>query len=271
MVKRIVSVAICVAVLLFIYAPILLLVVYSFTDSNVIGKWDGFSLELYAQLFRDAEIMQILFNTVWLALAAAVLSTLLGTAGAIGIFYSKRKFAKPLQAASQIPVINAEIVTAISLALLFSALFLYRTYFSLIVGHMVLCTPFVVLSVMPKLKQMDPNIYEAALDLGASPSAALFKVVVPQIFSGVVSGFMLSITLSLDDYIVTAFTKPPMFDTISTYVVNATRGAQTEIKTALWALSTVIFVVVILAVVIMNVASAKTEKKQEVGAYDSRE
>lgn len=198
MVKKILSVLLCATVLVFIYAPILLLVVYSFTTSNVIGKWEGnFSFELYAQVFRSEEIMQILFNTVWLALAAAALSTVLGTAGAIGIFYSRRRAAKPLQAASQIPVINAEIVTAISLALLFSAVFLYRTYLSLIVGHMVLCTPFVVLSVLPKLKQMDSNTYEAALDLGASPSQALFKVVVPQIFSGILSGFMLSITLSL--------------------------------------------------------------------------
>ena len=263
MVKKILSVTVCVAVLLFIYAPILLLVVYSFTDSNVIGKWDGFSLELYAQLFRDAEIMQILFNTVWLALAAAVLSTLLGTAGAIGIFYSKRKFAKPLQAASQIPVINAEIVTAISLALLFSALFLYRTYFSLIVGHMVLCTPFVVLSVMPKLKQMDPNIYEAALDLGASPSAALFKVVVPQIFSGILSGFMLSITLSLDDYIVTAFTKPETFDTISTYVYNAVKNGTNSSTPALRALSALIFIVMIAAVLLLNLRARKHVKARK--------
>ncbi len=116
MVKKILSVALCVAVLVFIYAPILLLVVYSFTDSRVIGRWEGFSFDLYAELFRDAEIMQILFNTIWLALVAALLSTVLGTAGAVGIFYSRRRVAKPLQAVSQIPVINAEIVTAISLA-----------------------------------------------------------------------------------------------------------------------------------------------------------
>ena len=228
MVKKILSVALCVAVLVFIYAPILLLVVYSFTDAKIIGQWKGFSFGLYAQLFRDAEIMRILLNTVWLALAAAVLSTALGTAGAIGIFYSRRRVSKPLQAVSQIPVINAEIVTAISLALLFSMVLLYRTYFSLLVGHMVLCTPFVVLSVLPKLKQMDPNTYEAALDLGASPTYALFRIVIPQIFSGILSGFMLSVTLSLDDYIVTAFTKPKTFDTISTYVYNAVKNGGTS-------------------------------------------
>ena len=262
MVKRILSVLICALVLLFIYAPILLLVVYSFTESHVIGRWEGFSFELYAQLFRDAEIMQILFNTVWLALAAAGLSTILGTAGAIGIFYSRRRGAKPLQAMSQIPVINAEIVTAISLALLFSMLFLYRTYFSLIVGHMVLCTPFVVLSVLPKLKQMDSNTYEAALDLGASPSQALFRVVIPQIFSGIVSGFMLSITLSLDDYIVTAFTKPPMFDTISTYVYNAVKNGTNSSTPALRALSALIFIVMIAVLLIVNLRARKGAKER---------
>ena len=262
MVKKILSVALCAVVLVFIYAPILLLVVYSFTESKVIGKWDGFSFGLYAQLFRNAEIMQILFNTVWLALAAAALSTAVGTAGAIGIFYSRRRVAKPLQAVSQIPVINAEIVTAISLALLFSMVFLYRTYFSLIVGHMVLCTPFVVLSVLPKLKQMDSNTYEAALDLGASPAQALFKVVVPQIFSGILSGFMLSITLSLDDYIVTAFTKPPMFDTISTYVYNAVRNGTNSSTPALRALSALIFVVMIVILLAVNLRARKPAAKE---------
>ena len=262
MVKKILSVALCAVVLVFIYAPILLLVVYSFTDSRVIGRWEGFSFDLYAELFRDAEIMQILFNTVWLALAAAALSTVLGTAGAIGIFYSRRRVAKPLQAVSQIPVINAEIVTAISLALLFSMVFLYRTYFSLIIGHMVLCTPFVILSVLPKLKQMDPNTYEAALDLGASPSQALFKVVIPQIFTGILSGFMLSITLSLDDYIVTAFTKPKTFDTISTYVYNSVKNGTNSSTPALRALSALIFVVMIAILLIVNLRARKPAAKE---------
>ena len=128
---------------------------------------------------------------------------------------------------------------------------------------MVLCTPFVVLSVMPKLKQMDPNIYEAALDLGASPSAALFKVVVPQIFSGILSGFMLSITLSLDDYIVTAFTKPPLFDTISTYVYNAVKNGTNSSTPALRALSALIFIVMIAVVLAINLRARKPAAGKE--------
>ena len=170
-------------------------------------------------------------------------------------------------------MVNAEVVTAFSICILLIVVLGIEknTFVPLVIGHVVLCAPFVYLSVMPKLKQMDNGLYEAALDLGATPFQALYKVVIPQIIPGIISGFMLSITLSLDDYFITTYTKPATFDTISTYVVNATRGAQTEIKTALWALSTVIFLVVIAAVVIMNLASSRQIKRQEVGTYDSKE
>ena len=134
-----------------------------------------------------------------------------------------------------------------------------ETFIPLVVGHVVLATPFVYLSVVPKLKQMDHNLYEAALDLGADAATALRKVVIPQLIPGIVSGFLLAVTLSLDDYFITTYTKPATFDTISTYVVNATKGAQTEIKTALWALSTVIFVIILLVVVISNVANSRKD------------
>ena len=126
------------------------------------------------------------------------------------------------------------------------------SYIPLVIGLVSLCSPFVYLSVIPRLKQMDPQLYEAALDLGCSSFGALRKVVLPQLTSGIVSGFMMSITLTLDDYFITTYTKPSMFDTISTYVVNATKGAQTDVKTALWALSTIIFLIVIFVVIGMN-------------------
>ena len=156
--------------------------------------------------------------------------------------------------ANQIPVVNAEVVTGFSICvLLIVVLGLSKdSFFPLIVGHVVLEAPFVYLSVLPKLKQMDNSIYEAALDLGASAGLALRKVVIPQLIPGIVSGFMLSVTLSLDDYFITTYTKPSTFDTISTYVVNATKGAHTEIKTALWALSTLIFVVIVAGVLAWN-------------------
>ena len=136
------------------------------------------------------------------------------------------------------------------------------TFVPLVIGHVTLCAPFVYLSVMPKIRQMDSALYEAALDLGATPFGALTQVVIPQIVPGIISGFGLAITLSLDDYFITTYTKPATFNTISTYVVNATKGSQTTIKTALWALSTIIFAVVILFVAIVNVRTAKKEEAQ---------
>jgi spermidine/putrescine transport system permease protein len=164
---------------------------------------------------------------------------------------------------NQIPVVNADVVTGFSICILLVVVFGVSkdTFIPLVVGHVTLCAPFVYLSVVPKLKQMDPSIYEAALDLGATPPVALRKIVIPQIASGIVSGFALAVTLSLDDYFVATYTKPATFDTISTYVVNATKGAQTTIKTALWALSTVIFVVVILVVAVANLRADREEER----------
>ena len=199
--------------------------------------------------------MTIVWDTLILALVAAILATILGTIGAIGIYYSRGKLGKGVSAASRIPVINAEIVTAVALVLLFALIFTEsRSYFSMLIGHLVITTPFVVLSVMPKLKQMDPNMYEAALDLGASPFGALVKVVIPEILPGILSGFMLAVTLSLDDYIISAYTKPAGFDTISTYVYGAMAKSNANSSLpALRALSAIIFVVIILVVVCKNI------------------
>ena len=249
-------------VLLFLYAPILLLAVYSFIGTDIIGTSGEFSLVHYVSLFTDPKVLTMIGNTIFLALAAAALSTILGTLGAIGMYYSKRRTKTMLGAVSRIPIINAEIVTALALAIAFVVCAIPKSYFTLLVGHMVISTPFVVLSVMPKLKQMDNSLYEAALDLGASPAKALFRVVLPQIIPGVISGFMLAVTLSLDDYIVTFYTRPNGFETISTYVFNATtRGnAQTaETLSSFWALTTIIFILILLIVLISNLVGKKKE------------
>ncbi len=254
-------------ILLFIYAPIFTLVLYSFVDTPIVSIQEalriGFSFELYKKLFSDPALMKIVWDTLILAGVVAVLATLLGTAGAIGIYYSKGKFGKMVSATSRIPVINAEIVTAVALVLLFSLIFTEsRSYFAMIVGHLVITTPFVVLSVIPKLQQMDSNLYEAALDLGASPFKALVKVVVPEILPGVLSGFMLAITLSLDDYIISAYTRPAGFDTISTYVYGAMAKSNANSSLpALRALSAIIFVVIILVVVAKNIYSRRKESR----------
>ena len=246
-------------VLLFLYLPILVLAVYSFTDATQIGAIRGFSLKNYVTLFTTPELRDMIAGTIALAFSAAAIATLLGTMGAIGSFYSGKRVSSALSTVNQVPVVNADVVTGFSICILLVVVLGVSkdTFVPLLAGHVTLCAPFVFLSVVPKLKQMDPSIYEAALDLGATPAEALWKVVIPQILPGIVSGFALAITLSLDDYFVATYTKPATFDTISTYVVNATKGSQTTIKTALWALSTVIFAVVILIVVLMNLRAQK--------------
>ena len=261
--KKIVRGLIPLFALVFLYAPILILAVYSFTDATQIGAIRGFTMKNYVTLFTTEELRDMIVGTIILALSSALLATILGTLGAIGSFYSRKRLLSAVSTVNQIPVINADVVTGFSICILLVVVFGISkdTYLPLLFGHVTLAAPFVYLSVMPKLQQMDSSLYEAALDLGATPAAALSKVVIPQISSGIISGFSLAVTLSLDDYFIATYTKPATFDTISTYVVNATKGSQTAIKTALWALSTLIFVLVILIVVGVNVKAQRQEKE----------
>lgn len=252
--KRFVSVFWIVFVMSFLYLPVLLLAVYSFTDSSLIGVPGKFSLHNYITLFKMESLRNMIGGTLLLALVVAFLSTVLGTLGAIGGFYSGKRTRQLMESVNQVPVVNADVVTGFSICILMIVFLKMdkETYIPMVIGLISLCAPFVYLSVMPRLMQMDPQLYEAALDLGCTQRQALIKIVLPQIFPGILSGFMLSITLSLDDYFITTYTKPATFDTISTYVVNATRGAQTNVKTALWALSTLMFLVVVLIVILSN-------------------
>ena len=261
MVKKILAKSYIYLVLLIIYAPILLLIAFSFTDSTNIGTWNDFTFKLYADMFKNEEIMEALKNTIIAAISASIVSTVLGTLGAIGVYYSKPRTKEIINGIGQIPVLNAEIVTAISLTILFVALGIEFNFITLLIGHVILTVPFVYLNVIPKLKQMDPNIYEAALDLGATPKKALWSVVLPEIMPGVASGFLLSITLSLDDYIITAFTRNNSFATLSTYIYGATakKGA---LPATLRALTTVITVAVFVCVILVNVYQTKQEKKR---------
>lgn len=254
---------ICIMLLL-IYMPILILAVYSFTTSANIGSIHGWSLHNYVTLFTKDELRSMIVGTVLLAAGSALIATILGTLGAIGAFYSKKWASASINAMNEVPVVNADVVTGFSICILLIVAFGMSkdSYVPLVIGHVVLSAPFVYLSVVPKLKQMDSSLYEAALDLGATPFQGLTKVVIPQILPGIISGFALAVTLSLDDYFIATYTKPATFDTISTYVVNATKGSQTEVKTALWALSTVIFALVVIIVVAMNVAGRKDREER---------
>ncbi len=264
MVKKIIGKSYLALILLLMYAPILLLIAFSFTDSTLVGTWNGFSLDLYKQMFKNVEIMEALKNTILIAVVSSFCSTILGTIGAIGIFYSKDKAKKIVNGLNQIPVMNAEIVTAISLTIFFVALGIEFNFVTLLIGHMVITIPFVVLSVLPKLQQLDPNTYEAALDLGANPRKALWKVIIPEIMPGIISGFLLCITLSLDDYIITAFTRNNSFSTLSTYIygVTAKRGA---LPATLRALTTLITVAMFLVLLVINARSKKSNVKVKRG------
>lgn len=263
MIRKVCRWMVIIFVLLFLYLPILVLAVYSFTDATNIGAIRGFSVHNYVTLFTTPELRSMIAGTVALALGSALIATVLGTMGAIGSFYSRKGMASAITTMNQVPVVNADVVTGFSICILLVVVLGISkdTYIPLVAGHVTLCAPFVFLAVIPKLKQMDPSIYEAALDLGATPFTALIRIVIPQIFPGILSGFAMAVTLSLDDYFVATYTKPATFDTISTYVVNATKGAQTTIKTALWALSTVIFLLVVLFSAVMNIRANKEERK----------
>ena len=255
-------------VLILMYAPILYVAIFSFTKHPTTGMWSGFSFDNYINLFRsgniDAEkIWSAAGNTALVAVTAASISTILGTLGAIGIYYTRRKWIKnSMDFVTQIPVVNAEIVTAVSLCVMFvmCSKFMPRSFLTLVIGHVVLSVPYVVMSVEPKLEQMDPSLYEAAMDLGATQTKALWKVVIPDIIPGVLSGFLLSVTLSLDDYVITAFTKPTSgnFNTISTYVDSAMR--KSGVPTQFRAFTAILLVVILLVVVFMNVISTRRSK-----------
>ena len=261
MVKKILAKSYLWLILLLLYAPILLLVFFSFTDTTTIGTWNGFSFKPYQNLFGNKDIMTALKNTVILALTAGVASTILGTVGAIGIFYSSRRSKTAINAMSQIPVVNAEIVTALSLRILFAFFNIKLSFLTLLIGHVVLTVPFVVLSILPKLQQMDNNVYEAALDLGATPSRALWSVLIPQIAPGIIAGFILALTLSLDDYIITAYTRSDSFSTISTIVEGAVRIR--GLSNAYRALTTLIFLAVLGILITMNIMAGKKKAKLE--------
>jgi len=257
MVKKIFAKAFVYLILLLMYAPILVLIVFSFTTAESLGTWKGFDLSLYLELFQDEKIMNAVWNTILVAISSAVVATIIGTLGSIGTFYSKKKMKTAIQSVEQVQIATPEIVIALSLTILFVAIGLEFNFITLLIGHVVLTIPFVVLSIAPKLKQMDPNLYEAAIDLGATPSQALRKVIIPEILPGILSGFMLSVTLSLDDYIITAFTRNDTFDTLSTYLqgVIVKDGVPPQLR----ALTTILFLIVLFTALLIN--KNKSKKK----------
>lgn len=248
--------------LLLLYSPIFIIMIYSFTEAKVLGNWSGFSTKLYTSLFSSGthhSLTNALINTITIAVIAATASTILGTITAIGAFNLRPGARKMLSFVNNIPILNGDIIIGISLFLLFVSLGIPQGYFTVVLAHITFCTPYVVLSVLPRLKQMNPNIYEAALDLGATPMQALRKVIVPEILPGMISGFMLAFTLSIDDFAVTVFTiGNEGLETLSTYIYSDARkgGLTPELRP----LSTIIFIVVLVLLIIINRRSSKKKE-----------
>lgn len=246
-------------IIVFLYAPILVLVVLSFNSSKSRSKWGGFTTKWYASLFTNESIMTALKNTLIIALLSALIATIIGTLASIGINHMKKIPRAIMIGITNIPMLNADIVTGISLMLLFLALHYELGFSSVLISHITFNIPYVILSVLPKLQQTNRNTYEAALDLGASPLHAFFAVIFPDIFPGILSGFLLAFTMSLDDFIITHFTRGATVNTLSTMIYSETRKG---IKPEMYALSTLLFLSVLILLIIINRRNAYQEKKK---------
>lgn len=243
-------------ILFLMYAPIVTLIVLSFNVSKSRAKWGGFTLHWYSSLFQDKAIMAALYNTLLIALVSAILATIIGTAASIGINAMNAKGKTIMMGITNIPILNSEIVTGISLMLLFIACRVTLGFSTILLAHITFCIPYVILSVLPKLKQTSKSTYEAAQDLGAGPVYAFFKVVFPDIWPGVVSGFLMAFTMSLDDFIITHFTKGPGVDTLSTKIYAEVRKG---IRPEMYALSTLLFVSVLVLMICVNASPKETK------------
>ena len=250
-----------------LYAPLVFIAIFSFTEARVLGNWTGFSTQLYTNLFTGnagggTALLSAVRNTLLIALIASLVSTLLGTIAAVGIHNMKGRSKAAVQFVNNIPMINPDIITGVSLFLLFVFLHFSQGYVTVVLAHITFCTPYVVLSVMPKLAQMNPNIYEAALDLGAKPSQAFWKVLVPELRPGMITGFLLSFTMSIDDFAVTFFTRGTIgLDTLSTYIyTDARKGGLTP---ELRPLMTIIFLLVLVLLVIFNIRQHRAVAKSQ--------
>lgn len=246
-------------IFIFLYAPIVTLIVLSFNASKTRSKWGGFTLKWYQELFTNDAILQSFVNTMVIAFLSAFIATLIGTVACLGLKSMKRGMQNFFMSVTYIPMLNADIVTGISLMLLFLFFGFKMGFTSVLLSHITFNIPYVILNVMPKLKQVNNSTYEAALDLGASPVYAFFKVILPEILPGVLSGFLMAFTMSLDDFIITHFTKGAGFDTLSTKIYTQVKKG---IKPEMYALSTLIFVTVLILLLLINYLPSGNKQKK---------
>ncbi len=260
--KKYLSKLYLVLVMLFLYAPIFVLIVFSFNTTKSRSVMSGFTLDWYVRLFHNELILSSLWNTLIIAVAASVLATILGTAAAIGITNVKRLPRALIMHGTNIPIMNPEIVTGVSLMLLFvffmARMNLEMGFATLIIAHITFDVPYVILNIIPRFRQMDPNLYEAAQDLGCGPISAFFKVVLPEIMPGIISGFLMSFTFSLDDFVVSYFTS----GTTQTLPITIYSMTRRKVSPEINALSTIIFLVVVAVLVINNVIERRNLRKR---------
>ena len=256
-------------IFLFLYAPIVVLIVFSFNDTKTMSRsvWSGFTFRWYARLWEDSMIQQAVWNTLLIAVLSALIATVFGTVAAVGLYRLRGWRKKVMMNLTNFPMVNPEIVTGVSMMLLF--VFMAQVFkigslglWSILIAHVTFCLPYVILSVLPKLAQMDKNLFEAAQDLGCPPLQAFRKVVVPQIMPGIVTGMIMAFTLSIDDFVITYFCSGTT-QTLPIYIYSMTkRRVSPEIN----ALSTVLFVVILLLLVLTNLHGGKEKKKKEAPA-----
>jgi spermidine/putrescine transport system permease protein len=221
--------------------------------------WDGFTLSLYAEVFATAKIKEAFLNTIIVALVSSLLATVIGTVSAIGIYYLKKTVKAAALGLNQIPVINADIITGIACMLFFLMVKIPLGYITLIIAHTVITIPYVVLAVLPRLGQLNPNLYEAGLDLGAGPVKTLARVILPQLIPAMISGFAMAFTLSLDDFVVTKFNSGGEINTISTYLYNAL--AKRDIRPVMRAFSSILFLGSLAVLILVNIYSKRKAKR----------
>lgn len=250
-------------VYLFLYAPIFVLIVFSFNESKSKSHFSGFSLKWYVELFEDELIMSSLVNTLILALVSSVIATLIGTMAAIGIYSMRKKSRSAVMWVTNLPMMNPEVVTGISMMLLFvafSSIFgIQQGFYSVLIAHITFNLPYVILNVLPKLYQVNNNLFEAALDLGCTPRQAFFKVIIPEIMPGIFSGFLMAVTLSLDDFIISYFTSGSDFQTLPVTIYSMLRK---QVPPSLNALSALMFVAVLVILLISNITAIRKEKAE---------
>jgi len=256
--KRIVGTIITVLVMIFFYAPIIYMVVMSFNESRSLTKLTGFSLQWYEKMFKNDEMMSALVYTIIIAVLATIISTIAGTITAIGLSKSRKMLRTVVDQVNQLPIMNPEIVTAIGLLMFFSAIHVKKGFITLLLAHVMFCIPYVILSIMPKLRTLNPNLAEAAMDLGATPWQALTKVIVPEIMPGIVSGALIAFTMSFDDFIISYFVTGSGVKNISLIVYTMRKRVNPSIN----ALSTLILVILMVVLILMNVVPALMEKRQ---------